>query len=91
MRCTELTLIPLARLIHCLCIYAAAVSLPLPEYRRARGPWLPRSRPAPHVCMSMPDQRTPRRKNFFTAIMLLVVIGEGTLLVMAVLAVLGVI
>jgi hypothetical protein len=49
------------------------------------------SRPAPHVCMSMPDQRTPRRKNFFTAIMLLVVIGEGTLLVMAVLAVLGVI
>jgi hypothetical protein len=39
--------------------------------------------------MSMPDQRTPRRKNFFSAIMLLVVIGEGTLLVMAVLAVLG--
>ena len=37
----------------------------------------------------MPDQRTPRRK--FSAIMLLVVIGEGTLLVMAVLAVLGVI
>ena len=37
----------------------------------------------------MPDQRTPRRKNFFSAIMLLVVIGEGTLLVMAVLAVLG--
>jgi hypothetical protein len=37
--------------------------------------------------MSMPDQRkTPRRKNFFTAFMLLVVIGEGTLLVMAVLA-----
>jgi hypothetical protein len=39
--------------------------------------------------MSMPDQRTPRRKNFFTAFMLLLVIGEGTLLVMAVLAVLG--
>jgi hypothetical protein len=41
--------------------------------------------------MSMPSQRTPRCKNFFSAIMLLVVIGEGTLLVMAVLAVLGVI
>ena len=39
----------------------------------------------------MPDQRTLRRKNFFSAILLLVVIGEGTLLVMAVLAVLGVI
>ena len=41
--------------------------------------------------MSMPEQRTLRRKNFFTAIMLLVVIGEGTLLAMAVLAFLGVI
>jgi hypothetical protein len=79
-----------ARLAHRLRIYAAAVSLPLPEYRRTRGPWLRVLDRLPR-CMSMPDQRTPRRKNFFPAIMLLVVIGEGTLLVMAVLAVLGVI
>ena len=77
-----------ARLAHRQRIYAAAVSLPLPEYRRTRGPWLRVLDRLPR-CMSMPDQRTPRRKNFFPAIMLLVVIGEATLLVMAVLAVLG--